>query len=349
MLVAKALLLVPCLLAVASSHPTSDSNDDLWESFKRDHNKQYDTPEIEATRRAIFFDNKRKIDEHNVLYERGEISFKLGINPLADVTLDEIPNKGIKLPDEPFTLFSVSQGGPIQFEATGAKLPETVDWREKGILSPIKAQYNCLACWAFAATDAIESQYALKYGKHLLLSQQQLVDCSQDEGNLGCQGGMVDWAYKYIMRVGGLEQDSDYPYQIEDDKCTFNASKIAASITNYGEIKNGSEVSLQEAVAFYGPVSVCIDSSSFQWNYYTEGIFDYPYCTTDVDHAVVVVGYGTENGTDYWLVKNSYGETFGQKGFIKMARNKGNQCAIASYGNFPIVGDWKPFSPPTNA
>ncbi|CAB0021060.1 unnamed protein product [Nesidiocoris tenuis] len=306
------------------------------------HRRIYESPEAEAFRRGVFFENKRKIDEHNALYEKGLVSYKLGLKPFADKELHEITKKGSGQLIGDFGVFGAfptKAKQSLKFEATGDKLPDHVDWREKGIVSPVKAQYSCLACWAFAATDALESQYAMKYGKHVLLSQQQFVDCSRPEGNLGCQGGMVDWAYQYMMRTGGVMLDSDYPYNVEEGVCQFDEKKIVASISNYGEIKNGSEISLQEAVAKFGPISVSIDSSLFEWNYYTTGVFDSPYCSTDVDHAVLVVGYGTENGTDYWLVKNSYGNTYGDHGYIKMARNKNNLCAIANYANFPIIDD----------
>uniref|UniRef100_A0A0A9X4Z5 Cathepsin S n=1 Tax=Lygus hesperus TaxID=30085 RepID=A0A0A9X4Z5_LYGHE len=319
---------------------------DPWYEFKEKFGKTYATQSEEHKRKHIFFENLRKINHYNDRNKGAGRTFELGVNELADLTANELP-KGLRPYDSsPFYHGWRGLGGlPIQFEATGVKLPDHVDWREKGVVTPVKHQHNCLACYSFVAVDAMESQYFLKTGKHISLSQQQIIDCSKLEGNLGCKGGMVDWAYKYILRAKGVEKYEDYPFVLKKSKCTFNSSKIAMSITNYGEIKNGSEVSLQEAIAFYGPISASIASNDFAWNYYTDGVYDNPDCPTEVDHAVLVVGYGTEDDIDYWLVKSSYGESFGDRGYIKMARNKGNQCAIASYANFPILGKWKQFSP----
>ncbi|KAF6209693.1 hypothetical protein GE061_015442 [Apolygus lucorum] len=316
---------------------------DPWIEFKERFGKTYPSASEEHKRKTIFLNNLNKIVRFN---EANRRTYELGLNELADLTSKEIP-KGLtpyrKAPN--FIGWRVLDQTPtVKFEATGVKLPNHVDWRDKGVVTPVKNQHNCLACYSFVAVDAIEIQYFMKTGKQIPLSQQQIIDCSRPEGNLGCKGGMVDWAYKYILKAGGVEKHEDYPFVLKKQECEFNASKIAVSLTNYGEIKNGSEVSLQEAVAFFGPISASI-STDFAWNYYTGGIYDNPDCSTNVDHAILVVGYGTENNTDYWLVKNSYGESFGDKGYIKMARNKKNQCAIASYANFPIIGRWKPFSP----
>ncbi|CAB0021061.1 unnamed protein product [Nesidiocoris tenuis] len=323
----------------------------LENDSKREFKKEYATPEEEAQRRGIFLNNKRHIDEHNKLYDDGLKSYELSLNHFADQTLDEIVSKRRLLKKERIDLGArtLNKDQPIQFESSGKTLPESVDWRKSGIVSPIKSQGDCLACYAVVAAEAIEAQYARIHGQQILFSAQQIVDCSSPEGNFGCHGGMVDWSYQYVMRAGGLMSESDYPYTAEDNVCAFNKSNVAVSITNYVEIKNGSEIALQEAVADYGPVSVSIDTGSFDWYYFTgTGIFDHPDCFAEVNHGVLVVGYGSDNGTDYWIVKNSYGYSFGDEGYIKMSRNKNNQCSIASYANFPVIGQWKRVSTSAN-
>jgi cathepsin L len=148
---------------------------------------------------------------------------------------------------------------------------------------------------------------------------------------------MMDWAFKYIKENGGIDTEESYPYEGKDGlPCRYKEENKGATVSGYVDIPK-SESKLKEAVATIGPVSVAIDASHNSFMSYQSGIYDEPDCTKDLDHAVLIVGYGTDNGKDYWLVKNSWDTTWGDNGYIKMSRNKNNQCGIASSASYPLV------------
>ena len=169
------------------------------------------------------------------------------------------------------------------------------------------------------------------------LSEQNLVDCSYTHGTHGCNGGNPAAAFQYVIDNHGINQDNVYPYKARVESCKYNYKNYSVSISGYKFIEK-SEEALQQAVATEGPVSVCIDTSRYSFQFYSSRVYDEPSCSsTNLVHAVAVVGYGNLNGKDYWLVKNSWGTSWGQRGYILMSRNKNNQCAIASYALYPIV------------
>ncbi|XP_064596552.1 procathepsin L-like [Liolophura sinensis] len=218
------------------------------------------------------------------------------------------------------------------------KLPTSVDWRTQGYVTPVQDQGECGSCWAFSATGSLEGQHFKKTGNLVPLSVQNLVDCSRADGNLGCRGGNMDSAFKYIKLNSGLDTEASYPYQGKDGQCHFNSSNVGATDTGFSDIKSGSESDLQAAVASVGPVSVSIDAAHLSIHLYQSGVYYESRCnSSNLNHAVLVVGYGSENGSDYWLVKNSWGTQWGQQGYIKMSRNRDNNCGIATQASYPLV------------
>ena len=217
-------------------------------------------------------------------------------------------------------------------------LPSSVDWRDKGVVTHVKNQQQCGSCWAFSAVGSMEGQHALKTGKLVSLSESQIVDCDVNGSDAGCSGGFMDGAFKYVISQGGIDTEESYPYDPQDDPCIFNKSNVGASFTGFKDVKGG-EKGLKQSVAKIGPISVGIDASSSTFQFYNGGVYYDSTCSsTMLDHGVLVVGYGTTvNGTDYWIVKNSWGDSWGEKGYIYMSRNRDNNCGIATQPSYPIV------------
>ena len=303
--------------------------------WKQDFGKEYESAKEELTRMLIFLDNWAYIKKFNAA---GTSKMKLGLNEFADMTHEEFKAKliGNKMSTQQWkdALNGASKFVPL----LGYTAPDSVDWREKGAVTPIKNQGQCGSCYSFSTTGSIEGQWFLKKGKLVSLSEQQILDCSQSYGNTPCNGGLMTNSFRYIISAGGLETEADYPYEAQGGYCMFEQSQVAAKISQY-QVVGQSEALLQKASASIGPISVGIDASQRSFQLYQSGVYDEPECDPEnIDHAVLVVGYGVESdGTEYWLVKNSWGTTWGDEGYVKMVRNKNNQCGIANLASYPIV------------
>ncbi|CAF0761203.1 unnamed protein product [Adineta steineri] len=209
-----------------------------------------------------------------------------------------------------------------------------IDWRDKDVVVPVKDQGHCGSLWAFAAVGSIESAYAIKTGKLVSLSEQQLIDCSILLENMGCYGGLTTVAFQYIQEAGGIQTSDTYPYKAIENTCTFKTSKVVFRLCGFVKISYGSEATLQQAVALLGLVAASVDASQDLFQFYRSGVYNEPDCSqTQLDHSMLIVGYGNESSKDYWLLKNSWGA----EGYIKMTRNKNNQCSIATSASYPIL------------
>nr|ANH58183.1 cathepsin L-b [Azumapecten farreri] len=325
------LLLVAALMALATAIRTELDLD--WNVYKKEFNKPY-IGEEEAKRRVTWENNLDYIQKHNLAADRGAHTFWLGMNEYGDMTNEEFVQtmNGYRMRTTP------SNAPTYMRPLNAGDLPATVDWRPEGYVTPVKNQGQCGSCWAFSTTGSLEGQH-FKANKTLpSLSEQNLVDCSRKQGNQGCEGGLMDQAFTYIKQNNGIDTEASYPYKGTNGKCAFTPANVGATDTGFVDIKSKSESDLQSAVATVGPISVAIDASHMSFQLYRTGVYHSFFCSeTRLDHGVLAVGYGTEDSKDYWLVKNSWGATWGEKGYIKMSRNRRNNCGIATQASYPTV------------
>jgi C1A family cysteine protease len=298
-------------------------------NFQVAYGKDYASMEEYTYRFGVFKSNLDRISAHNALNK----SWTLAVNPFADMTWDEFKATRLQKNVRSNDRFSIDAEEAPQL----VNIPETVDWRTKGVVNKVKDQGSCGSCWAFSAVGAVESACALKTGKLLSLSEQEVVDCSKNGGNDGCNGGDMPPAFAWEKANGGLCLEKDYAYKGKDGTCKKSCTKHCA-ISGYVNVKAGDETALKQAVAIT-PVAVSVEADQDGFQFYSSGIFDGK-CGTDLDHGVVAVGYGTENGKMYWLVRNSWGASWGDAGYIKLIRHdgKGNgQCGIALVNSYPLM------------
>ncbi|OCT66468.1 cathepsin S [Xenopus laevis] len=310
--------------------PTLDTH---WQLWVKTHQKNYKDAEEERARRTIWEETLKFITVHNLEHSLGLHTYEVGMNHLGDMTMEEFTAtmSGFQASDDPVpNVMYVSQ--------EGVSPPEAIDWRKKNYVTEVMDQGDCQSCYAFSALGALEGQWKKKSGKLVSLSAQNLVDCSQNEGNNGCNRGTMVNSYEYIKHHG-VNTNISYPYEGREGRCRFNANNVVARCSGYVAIPIGSEEKLKQAVGTIGPVAVAIDSNHLEFRQYKKGVYTNKKCDDTYlgqDHAVLVVGYGREDGEDYWLVKNSHGIDFGDKGYIKMRRNHHNHCGIANHASYPI-------------
>nr|AKU38389.1 cathepsin L1 [Eudiplozoon nipponicum] len=313
---------------------------DHWASFKSQHAKNYDDEE-DTTRRTIFETNLAAVEHHNALFNTGRADYSLALNHLSDWKDHEL----LCLRGHRADLKTESRGSAFIPNACPFELPERVDWRDKGLVTPVKNQGQCGSCWAFSTTGSLEGQHFRKTGKLLSLSEQQLVDCSSAFGNHGCNGGLFDFAFKYVQDSGGITTEDLYPYvsgviQKAHDVCSYNPDMCKATCTGWVDIPSKDSKALMYAVATIGPISIAINAMGPGFMQYKSGIYNPPSCPgdfSDLDHAVLLVGYGTQNGLNYWIVKNSWSEKWGENGYVRICRDGRNLCGVATCASYPLV------------
>jgi len=279
-----------------------------------------------------FRHNFRYVKSHN----RAGKTYRVKINHLADRTGEEITRLRGRL----HTKGKMNNGQFFDKKHYAKKdIPDTVDWRLNGAVTPVKDQAICGSCWAFGTIGNIEGALFVKTGKLVKLSEQNLVDCSWGFGNNACDGGEEWRAYEWIMKHGGIATDYSYgSYLGADGYCHYNSSNIVigARIASYVNVTSGDEQALKMAIANQGPVAVGIDASHKSLSFYSSGVYYEPDCKSgpdDLDHAVLAVGYGDLNGEPYWLVKNSWSTYWGDDGYVLMSR-KDNNCGVTTDATF---------------
>merc|ERR550519_2264459 len=265
----------------------------------------------------VFMENKQKIAKHNTRFNKGHHAYDLEMNHYGDLLSHEFQTiyNGYRY-DLKENATAAGLLGATYISPANVELPKSVDWRTHGAVTPVKNQGQCGSCWSFSATGALEGQHFRKTGKLVSLSEQNLVDCSRSYGNEGCNGGLMDNAFQYIKDNGGIDTEESYPYEGEDDKCRYNPKNKGAWDVGFVDVREGDENDLKTAIATAGPCSVAIDASHESFQFYSHGVYRDPECSPEnLDHGVLAVGYGVdEDGSAYWLVKNSWGTSWGEPG-----------------------------------
>jgi cathepsin L len=342
------LALLALLLGVAVAEPlwqvehTFDSmmslnTLDAFHDWLQDFERLYSGPEELAKRYMVWLDSLYVVAEYN----SQDLTFKLRLNQFADMTGDEF--RHYVHGDEGSCFKPIMNRGGVDTYTPPANVvpaPDSVDWSTKGVVTPIKNQGQCGSCWAFSATGAIECQYAIKNGKLNSLSEQQLVDCAGSKyGCQGCNGGQMTGAMKYASDDHGLCLESAYKYTARDGTCKSSSCGTKYdSNTGYSGVTKHSSSALETATAA-GCVSIGIEADQTAFQHYSSGVLTGT-CGTRIDHGVLTVGYGTSGSQQYWKVKNSWGTSWGNKGYINICRNcnkNGNdgECGILMEPNVP--------------
>ena len=297
--------------------------DVAFNNWLNTQNKMYASPAEKAYRMTVFAANYQKVAHDNQVYRH-----RSELNMFADLTEEEFISKYTGLNYQPD-----AEKNYVQLDE--AENQSGVDWREKGAVNAVKNQRSCGSCWAFSATSALESAWFLAHGTLYDLSEQQLVDCGASTGNHGCNGGWMDFAFQYIKNNGGLDLTSDYPYTAIGGNCHAKEHTAKANLKGFSDVNKNNCGQLISALNKQ-PVSVAIAANAIMS--YSSGVFENANCGTGLNHGVTAVGYGSDQGEGYYIVRNSWGASWGEKGYIRMSRKvqaSTGICGICMAASYP--------------
>uniref|UniRef100_A0AC35UB01 Pept_C1 domain-containing protein n=1 Tax=Rhabditophanes sp. KR3021 TaxID=114890 RepID=A0AC35UB01_9BILA len=304
-----------------------------WDLYKTEFRKAYANSIEDKFRKNIFLKQLQLVQTSNEKYSKGEITFEMEINAFSDHTKSELQAlKGLKR-----TSTSLSSA-IIWTPESNITVPSSVDCRKLGLVTEVKDQGKCGSCFIFSAIGALEGQHKKSTGKLVSLSEQNVLDC---KGADQCEGGWPSDVYQFINTEKGVDTEVSYPYKASESQCRFKNAKVGATCKyDFFQIKVGDEIALKAAIFSAGPISIGIDANHASFFGYKSGIWSEPDCSsTQLDHAVLAVGYGTcqKTGKDYYIVKNSWNKSWGLKGYFLLERNAGNKCGVATLATFPKV------------
>jgi len=316
------------LSIVASLGFSGDALLSKFEAWKKEHGKSYESADALTAAMTAFATNEQIITEHNA---KGS-SYTLGHNEFSDLTWEQFRSTHMS---EIFTNKAPKNMDRVHLAGIGQDVAASVDWVTKGAVTPVKNQQRCGSCWAFSTTGSMEGAYQIATGKLVSFSEEDLVQCDHN-GDQGCQGGLMDNAFEWIQKNGICTEDS-YPYTSGSGvtgTCKKTCSPVATN-TGHKDVPAKDETALQSAVA-QNPVSIAIEADKSAFQLYKSGVLDSSSCGTKLDHGVLIVGYGSDSasGKDYWKVKNSWGATWGEEGYVRMVKGK-NMCGLAQQPSYP--------------
>ncbi|KAH9606054.1 hypothetical protein KSS87_006691 [Heliosperma pusillum] len=304
--------------------------------FKAKFDKRYDSKEEHDHRLKIFKANLRKAKRNQEI----DPEAVHGITKFSDLTEKEFKEKYLGFKNGKKNKLKIPSDAEKAPTLPTKDLPDDFDWRDHGAVTPVKNQGSCGSCWSFSTTGALEGAHYLATGELVSLSEQQLVDCDHecdpDEYNscdAGCNGGLMNNAFEYILKAGGVQREEDYPYTGRDGTCKFDKSKIAATVSNFSVVST-NEDQIAANLVKNGPLAIAINAAFMQT--YIGGV-SCPYiCMRRLDHGVLLVGYGSAGYSiirlkekPYWIIKNSWGANWGEKGYYKICRGR-NVCGVDS-------------------
>jgi len=321
------LSVVACVLANTRWHQLDNYS---FEKYVKEFGKKY-SPEEYNNRKEIFENRLNSIREHN---RDSNQTWKKGVNHLSDRTQKEFNGLLGLRKDILYNTKRMDKSPEIISRSIG-QLPPSVDWRQQGIISAVKDQGQCGSCWSFATAETIEAYWALATGQLTDLSEQQVLDCTPNPndcgGTGGCGGGTTELAYANLIQMDGIATEWTYPYTSyfgQNNQCHVVFSPFAV-LKNYTGLPTNQYAPIMQAIATVGPLAVAVDASS--WGEYESGVFNGCNQTNpDLDHAVQLVGYGTDPKLgDYWLIKNSWSPAWGESGYVRLLRQTSNQvCGV---------------------
>jgi len=326
----KVLLILALVLAVAFAVPSDEELKAQFAEFTQKYSKVYAADEVD-----LRFANFKAAVARAEAKQATSPSAQFGITKFSDMSVEEFRSTILmtSFPQKTFNAPVIGAAVP------DPSIPTSYDWRDHNAVTPVKDQGQCGSCWAFSATEAIESAWILKghaTPSSIDLGPQQIVDCDTIDGVQGCNGGYTESAYDYIIQAGGQEPESDYPYTAKNGVCKFNAKDVDAKISAFSSITK-DETTLSTNLVSMGPLSICLDAA--HWQDYQSGILTNlqccpPFGSCQMDHCVQLVGYNNTASMPYWIVRNSWNTNWGIQGYIYLEMNK-DTCGIANDVTWP--------------